>query len=67
MTVTSKLTFRKVKVSDKGQISPAGGPPAVVVYKLSVLEATAIMIGYLVVSLLLAWIVYSRRELKETA
>ena len=49
------------------QISPGGGLPAVVVYNPTVLEATAIMIGYLIFSLLLGWIVYSRRELKETA
>ena len=49
------------------QISPASGLPTVTVYNPALLEATAIMLGYLVVSLLLAWIVYSRRELKETA
>ena len=49
------------------QISPQSGLPMVMVYNPTVLEATGIMIGYLVVSLLLAWIVYSRRELKETA
>jgi ABC-type transport system involved in multi-copper enzyme maturation permease subunit len=49
------------------QISPAGGLPSVTVYNPTVLEATGIMIGYLIISLLLAWFVYSRRELKETA
>ena len=49
------------------QTGPGSGLPTVTVYNPTVLEATAIMIGYLVVSLLLAWIVYSRRELKETA
>lgn len=42
------------------------GQPGLVVYNPTIAEATVIMAGYLLVSMLLAWIVYSRRELKET-
>jgi len=43
-----------------------GAGPGFTVYNPAVQEAMAIMVGYLVVSLVLSWVVYSRRELKDT-
>lgn len=43
------------------------GLPSEMVYNPAFWESAMIMIAYLLVSLLLAWIVYSRRELQETA
>jgi len=41
-----------------------GSGPTLTIYTPTVPEGVAIMIGYLLVSLALAWFVYSRRELK---
>ncbi len=45
----------------------AGSGPIVTLYTPSVPEALAIIFAYLLVSLLLAWLVYSRRELKDVS
>ena len=46
----------------------SGGPTiTVTVYNPYIWEAAAIMVAYLVVSLVLAWLVYSRKELTEAS
>jgi ABC-2 type transport system permease protein len=45
---------------------PRGGF-TITLYTPTFPEAIAIMLGYLVISLFLAWVIYSRKEIKETA
>jgi ABC-2 type transport system permease protein len=43
----------------------SAGPVSVTLYNPGVLESVAIMSGYMVASLFVAWLVYSRKELRE--
>jgi ABC-2 type transport system permease protein len=45
----------------------AGTTITISTYTPTLLEGTAIMLAYLIGSLLLAWVIYSRKEIKETA
>jgi len=49
------------------RVSSGGISINIYTYTPTPLEATAIMLAYLIGSLLLAWVIYSRKEIKETA
>jgi ABC-2 type transport system permease protein len=48
-------------------VTAAGTTITLSTYTPTLLEGTAIMLAYLVGALLLAWVIYSRKEIKETA